>query len=99
MGNHSQTIQQSWSARSPTDHPLAHWAPSSPAPRLSELWPACWLVERLCEIGAAVDTAQWGETTKLDEEAAEYNEALADLFTAVLVDNGLVEPLVTSEGS
>jgi hypothetical protein len=59
----------------------------------------CWLVEKLREIGQSVDTAQWGEVVKLDEEAVEYNEALADLFTAILVDNGLVEPLVTSEGS
>ena len=45
-------------------------------------------------MGAAVDTAQWGEVARLDKEAAEDSEALADLFIAVLVDSGLVEPLV-----
>jgi hypothetical protein len=55
------------------------------------------LVKQMREIGQSVDTAQWGEVTKLDEEAAEYNEALADLFIAVLVDSGLVEPLITSK--
>jgi hypothetical protein len=43
--------------------------------------------------------APWDEVARLDEEAAEYNKTLADLFTAVLVDNGFVEPLVTNEGS
>jgi hypothetical protein len=36
----------------------------------------------MCEIGQSVDTARWGEVAKLDEEAAEYSEALADLCTA-----------------
>jgi hypothetical protein len=49
--------------------------------------------------GAAVDTANWGQMAKVDENAGELNEALADLFTAVLVDNGLIEPLVTGERS
>jgi hypothetical protein len=60
---------------------------------------ACHLVEQLREIGRSVDTAQWGEVAKTDEEVGDCNEALADLFTAVLVDSGLIEPFVTSEGS
>ena len=57
------------------------------------------LVDELRETGAAVDTANWGQIAKVDENAGELNEALADLFIAVLVDNGLVEPLVADEGS
>ena len=57
------------------------------------------LVDELRETGAAVDTANWGQMAKVDENAGELNEALADLFTAILVDNGLVEPLIASEGS
>ena len=57
------------------------------------------LVDELRETGAAVDTANWGQMAKVDENAGELNEALADLFTAVLVDNGLIEPLVTGERS
>jgi len=57
------------------------------------------LVDELREIGAAVNTANWGQMAKVDENAGELNEALADLFIAVLVDNGLVEPLVADEGS
>jgi hypothetical protein len=56
------------------------------------------LVEELRETGAAVDTANWGQMAKVDENAGELNEALADLFIAVLVDNGLVEPLIAGEG-
>jgi hypothetical protein len=57
------------------------------------------LVDELRETGAAVDTTNSGQMAKVDENAGELNEALADLFIAVLVDAGLVEPLVTSEGS
>jgi len=57
------------------------------------------LVDELHETGAAVDIANWGQMAKVDENAGELNEALADLFIAVLVDNGLVEPFVTGEGS
>jgi hypothetical protein len=56
------------------------------------------LVDELRETGAVVDTANWGQMAKVDENAGELNEALADLFIAVLVDNGLVEPLIASEG-
>jgi hypothetical protein len=56
------------------------------------------LVDELRETGAAVDTANWGQMARVDESAGELNEALADLFIAVLVDNGLVKPLVTGEG-
>jgi hypothetical protein len=57
------------------------------------------LVDELRETGATVDTANSGQMAKVDENAGELNEALADLFIAVLVDNGLVEPLIASEGS
>jgi len=57
------------------------------------------LVDELRETGAAVDTANWGQMAEVDENVGELNEALADLFIAVLVANGLIEPLVTSEGS
>jgi hypothetical protein len=57
------------------------------------------LVDELRETGATVDTANWGQMARVDENAGELNEALADLFIAVLVDNGLVEPLIASEGS
>jgi hypothetical protein len=57
------------------------------------------LVDELRETGAAVDTANWGQMAKVDENAGELNEALADLFIAVLVDSGLIEPLIAGESS
>ena len=56
------------------------------------------LVDEFHETGAAVDTANWGQMAKVDENAGKLNEVLADLFIAVLVDNGLVEPLIADEG-
>jgi hypothetical protein len=56
------------------------------------------LIERLRQIGAATETAISGNLEELDEKAAVTHETLSDLFTAALVDNGLVEPFVTSEG-
>jgi hypothetical protein len=55
------------------------------------------LVDELRETGAAVDTANWGQMAKVDENAGELNEALADLFIAVLVDNGVIAPLVYAQ--
>jgi len=57
------------------------------------------LVDELRETGAAVDTANWGQMAKVDENAGELNEALADLFIAVLVDNGAIAPLVYAQDS
>jgi hypothetical protein len=56
------------------------------------------LIERLRQTGAATETAISGNLEELDEKAAVTHETLSDLFTAALVDNGLVEPFVTSEG-
>jgi hypothetical protein len=57
------------------------------------------LVERLRQIGLAVDGATGGDLERLDEEAAEIDGILSDLLVSLLVDAGLVEPLVASEGS
>ena len=57
------------------------------------------LISRLRQIGAAMQTAVSGNLEEPDEEAADLHEALSDLFTAALVDNGLAEPFVPSEGS
>lgn len=59
---------------------------------------ACWLVEQLREVGAAVDVAPWNETAEMDGEASVLHETLSDLLIELLVEAGLVEPLVTGEG-
>ena len=57
------------------------------------------LIDRLRQIGQAVDTAIGSDLDELDEEAAEIDGILGDLLVSFLVDPGLVEPLVVSEGS
>ena len=52
------------------------------------------MLARLREIGAQVDRASAAEVAQLDEEAAELREALADMFTALLENAGLVERFV-----
>jgi hypothetical protein len=57
------------------------------------------LVDRLREIGEAATTAMHGDLVELDEEASVLHETLSDLLIGLLVEAGLVEPLITSEGS
>jgi hypothetical protein len=57
------------------------------------------LVDRLRQIGQAVDSATGSDLDELDEEAAEIDGILSDLLVSLLVDAGLVEPLVVSEDS
>ena len=56
------------------------------------------LIDRMRQIGQAVDGATGSALDKLDEEAAEIDGTLSDLLVSLLVDAGLVEPLVVSEG-
>ena len=56
------------------------------------------LVDRLRQIGQAVDTATGSDLDELDEEAAEIDGKLSDLMVSLLVEAGLVEPLLASEG-
>jgi hypothetical protein len=57
------------------------------------------LIERLREIGKAAETATGPVLAELDEEASVLHETLSDLLIELLVEAGLVEPLVTGEGS
>jgi hypothetical protein len=57
------------------------------------------LIDRLRQIGAATETVTGSDLGELDEEAAEIDGILSDLLVSLLVDAGLVEPLVVSEGS
>jgi len=57
------------------------------------------LIERLRQIGQAVDTATGSDLDELDEEAGEIDGILSDLLVSLLVDAGLVEPLIVDEGS
>jgi len=59
----------------------------------------CNAIMRLREIGEATETATGYALAELDEEASVLHEILSDLLTFLLVDAGLVEPLVTGEGS
>jgi hypothetical protein len=56
------------------------------------------LVERLREVGQATETATGSDLAELDEEASVLHETLSDLLVELLVEAGLVEPLVTGEG-
>ena len=56
------------------------------------------LIDRLRQIGQAVDTATGSDLERLDEEAAEIDGILSELLVSLLVDAGLVEPLVAGEG-
>jgi hypothetical protein len=57
------------------------------------------LIERLREIGEATPTATHGDLVELEEEASVLHETLSDLLIELLVEAGLVEPLITGEGS
>jgi hypothetical protein len=58
------------------------------------------LIERPREVGEAAETATGSDLAVLDEEASVVlHETLSDLLIELLVEAGLVEPLVTSEGS
>ena len=57
------------------------------------------LVERLRQIGAATETATGPDLAEVDEEAAVIHETLSGLLIALLVEAGLVQPLVAREGS
>jgi hypothetical protein len=59
----------------------------------------CGLIERLREIGEAAETATGPALAELDEEASVLHETLSDLLIGLLVDSGLVEPLIAGEGS
>jgi hypothetical protein len=57
------------------------------------------LIERLREIGEAAETATGSEfLAELDEGASVLHETLSDLLVELLVEAGLVEPLVTGKG-
>ena len=57
------------------------------------------LIGQLYELGEGMDTATPAELAKIDESRADINEVLADVFEQLLLEAGLVEPLVASEGS
>jgi hypothetical protein len=57
------------------------------------------LIERLREVGKAAGTATGHALTELDEEASVLHETLSDLLVELLVEVGLVEPLIAGEGS
>jgi hypothetical protein len=57
------------------------------------------LIERLREVGEAAETATGPALAELDEEASVLHETLSDLLIELLVDSGLVEPLIAGEGS
>jgi hypothetical protein len=59
---------------------------------------ACWLVEQLREVGAAVDVAPWNETAELDEEASMLHETPSDLLIELLAEANLVQLPVATEG-
>ena len=56
------------------------------------------MIERLREVGEAAETATGPALAGLDAEASVLHETLSDLLVSLLVDAGLVEPLVVSEG-
>jgi hypothetical protein len=57
------------------------------------------LIERLREVGEAAETATGSDLAELDEEASVLHETLSDLLIELLVEVGLVEPLIIGEGS
>jgi hypothetical protein len=57
------------------------------------------LIERLREVGEAAETAAGSDLTELDEEASVLHETLCNLLVELLVEAGLVESLIASEGS
>jgi len=57
------------------------------------------LIERLRQIGQAVDTATGSDLDELDEEAGEIDGILSDLLVSLLVDAGLAEPPAVSDDS
>jgi hypothetical protein len=57
------------------------------------------LIERLREVDEASETATGPALAGLDAEASVLHETLGDLLVVLLVDAGLVEPLITGEGS
>jgi hypothetical protein len=56
------------------------------------------LIERLREVGEAAETASGSDLAELDEEASVLHETLSDLLIELLVEAGLVEPLIADEG-
>ena len=57
------------------------------------------LYDKLSELGSKIDTATQHELTGIDEARADISEVLADVFEQLLLEAGLVQPLVASEGS
>jgi hypothetical protein len=57
------------------------------------------LIGQLYELGERVDTATPVELAKIDKARADINEVLADVFEQLLLEAGLVQPLVSSEDS
>jgi hypothetical protein len=57
------------------------------------------LIERLREVGEASETTTDRALAGLDAEASVLHETLFDLLIGLLVDAGLVEPLIAGEGS
>jgi hypothetical protein len=57
------------------------------------------LIDQLYELGERVDTATPAELAKIDESRADINEILADVFEQLLLEAGLIQLLVTREGS
>jgi hypothetical protein len=56
------------------------------------------LIERLREVGEAAETATGSDLAELDEEASVLHKTLSDLLIGLLVEAGLVEPLIAGEG-
>ena len=73
--------------------------PTTIALSLETLEGARGLVERLREVGEASETATGPALVGLEAEASVLHEILSDLLIGLFVDAGLVEPLITGEGS
>jgi hypothetical protein len=57
------------------------------------------LIERLREVGEAAETATGPALAELDEEASVFHETPSDLLIELLVEAGLVGPLIAGESS
>jgi len=57
------------------------------------------LIGRLREVGKATASYTGTALAGLDEETSVLHETLSDLLIGLLVDAGLVEPLIAGEGS
>ena len=57
------------------------------------------LIGQLYELDSRVDTVTEAEMVRIDESRADISEILPGVFEQLLLEAGLVQPLVSSEGS